>query len=101
MKQLEALFDAVIIKPLEAEETQFGSIFIPDAGKDRNEQGTVIAVGPGRQVAGVGFVPTEIKVGDIVILPTMGFSRLQFDNEEYYIGNENQILAKIKQGENE
>jgi chaperonin GroES len=101
MKQLEALFDAVIIKPLEAEETQFGSIFIPDAGKDRNEQGTVVAVGPGRQVAGVGFVPTEIKVGDIVILPTMGFSRLQFDNEEYYIGNENQVLAKIKQGENE
>jgi hypothetical protein len=29
----------------------------------------------------------------------MGFSRLQFDNEEYYIGNENQILAKIKQEE--
>ena len=96
MKQLEALFDAVIIKPLEVEETQFGSIFIPDAGKDRNEQGTVVAVGPGRQVAGVGFVPTEIKVGDIVILPTMGFSRLQFDNEEYFIGNENQILARIK-----
>ena len=47
MKQLEALFDAVIVKPLEAEETQFGSIFIPDAGKDRNEQGTVVAVGPG------------------------------------------------------
>jgi chaperonin GroES len=99
MKHLEALFDAVIVKPLEVEETQFGSIFIPDAGKDRNEQGTVVAVGPGHQVAGVGFVPTEIKVGDIVILPTMGFSRLQFDNEEYYIGNENQILAKIKQEE--
>ena len=46
MKQLEALFDAVIVKPLEAEETQFGSIFIPDAGKDRNEQGTVVAVWP-------------------------------------------------------
>ena len=99
MKQLEALFDAVIVKPLETEETQFGSIFIPDAGKDRNEQGTVIAVGPGKTVGGVGFVPTEIKVGDIVILPTMGFSRLQFDNEEYYIGNQNQILAKIKQEE--
>jgi chaperonin GroES len=101
MKKLEALFDAVIVKPLEAEETQFGSIFIPDAGKDRNEQGTVIAVGPGKQMAGIGFVETQIKVGDIVILPTMGFSRLQFDNEEYYIGNEDQILAKIKQGENE
>jgi chaperonin GroES len=101
MKQLEALFDAVIVKPLETEETQFGSIFIPDAGKDRNEQGTVIAVGPGKTVGGVGFVPTEIKVGDIVILPTMGFSRLQFDNEEYYIGNENQILAKLNKKKNE
>lgn len=101
MKQLEALFDAVIVKPLEAEETQFGSIFIPDAGKDRNEQGTVVAVGPGRHVAGVGFIPTEIKVGDVVVLPTMGFAKLQFDNEEYFIGPENQILAKIKQDENE
>ena len=101
MKQLEALFDAVIVKPLEAEETQFGSIFIPDAGKDRNEQGTVIAVGPGRHVAGVGFIPTEIKVGDVVVLPTMGFAKLQFVNEEYFTGPENQILAKIKQDENE
>lgn len=95
MRKLEALFDAVIVKPLEAEETQFGSIFIPDAGKDRNEQGTVIAVGPGVEVAGIGFVPTQVKIGDVVILPTMGFSRLQFNSDEYYIGNEKQILAKI------
>jgi len=101
MKQLEALFDAVIVKPLEVEETQFGSIFIPDAGKDRNEQGTVVAVGPGLHIAGVGFIPTEIKIGDIVVLPTMGFAKLQFDNEEYYIGPENQILARIKTEENE
>jgi chaperonin GroES len=101
MKQLEALFDAVIVKPLEAEETQFGSIFIPDAGKDRNEQGNVVAVGPGRHVAGVGFIPTEIKVGDTVVLPTMGFAKLQFDNEEYFIGPENQILARIKKEVNE
>jgi len=100
MKQLEALFDAVIVKPLELEETQFGSIFIPDAGKDRNEQGTVIAVGPGRYIAGVGFINTEIKVGDIVILPTMGFSRLQFEGDEYFIGPENQILARVNKEEN-
>ena len=45
---LEALFDAVIVKPLDAEgETMFGSIIVPDAGKDRNEKGTIVAVGPG------------------------------------------------------
>jgi chaperonin GroES len=95
MNKLEALFDAVIVKPLEIDEKMYGSIFIPDAGKDRNEQGEVVAVGPGRHVAGVGYIETEIKVGDIVVLPTMGFAKLQFEGEEYYIGSEQQILAKI------
>lgn len=93
--ELEALFDAVIVKPLEEEESTYGSIVVPDLGKDRNEHGTVIAVGPGRHVAGVGFVETEIKTGDTVILPTIGFTKLEHKGEEYFIGSENQILAKI------
>ena len=96
MNKLEALFDAVIVKSLEIDEKMYGSIFIPDAGKDRNEQGEVVAVGPGRHVAGVGYIETEIKIGDIVVLPTMGFAKLQFEGEEYFIGQENQILARIK-----
>jgi len=96
MNKLEALFDAVIVKPLEIDEKMYGSIFIPDAGKDRNEQGEVVAVGPGRHVAGIGYIETEIKIGDIVVLPTMGFAKLQFEGEEYFIGQENQILARIK-----
>jgi len=95
--ELEALFDAVIVKPVEEEEATYGSIVVPDLGKDRNEHGTVVAVGPGRQVAGVGFVETEIKIGDLVILPTMGFTKLEHKGEDYYIGQEQQILAKVKQ----
>jgi len=94
--ELEALFDAVIVKPQEEEESTYGSIVVPDLGKDRNEHGTVVAVGPGRHVAGVGFIETEIKVGDTVVLPTMGFTKLEHKGEEYYIGQENQILARIK-----
>ena len=93
--KLEALFDAVIVKPLEEEETTYGSIVVPDLGKDRNEHGTVVAVGPGRQVAGIGFVETIIKEGDVVVLPTIGFTKLEHQGEEYYIGSENQILARV------
>ena len=93
--KLEALFDAVIVKPLEEEETTYGSIVVPDLGKDRNEHGTVVAVGPGRQVAGIGFVATIIKEGDVVVLPTIGFTKLEHQGEEYYIGSENQILARV------
>ena len=96
MTELEALFDAVIVKPQEEEETTYGSIVVPDLGKDRNEHGTVVAVGPGRHVAGVGFVETEIKIGDNVILPTIGFTKLEHKGDEYYIGQENQSLARLK-----
>ena len=97
--KLEALFDAIIVKPVEEEETMYGSIVVPDAGKDRNEKGEVIAVGPGCEDAGGGFVETIVEGGDIVILPTMGFSKLEYKGEEYYIGREKEILARIKSEE--
>ena len=94
--ELEALFDAVIVKPFESEETTYGNIIVPDFGKEKNEFGEVVAVGPGKpRISGV-FISRIVKVGDKVVLPTMGFTKLQFDGEEYYVGPENQILAKVK-----
>ena len=93
---LEALFNAVIVKPIEAEETKYGSIVVPDMGKDVNEHGEVIAVGPGQHTISGTFIETMRKVGDIVILPTQGFTKLQHDGEDYYVGPENQILARVK-----
>ena len=94
--KLEALFNAVIVKPIEAEEEKYGSIVVPDMGKDKNERGEVIAVGPGQHTISGTFIETSTKVGDIVVLPTQGFTRLEHDSEEYYVGPENQLLAKIK-----
>jgi chaperonin GroES len=94
--KLEALFDAVIVKPIEEEETMYGNIVVPDLGKDRNEKGEVVAVGPGKYTVTGTFLSCEVKVGDIVVLPTMGFTKLEYDSEEYFIGPENQILARIK-----
>ena len=95
--KLEALFDAVIVKPVEEEETMYGSIVVPDAGKDRNERGTVVAVGPGKHTVTGEFLKTETQVGEIVILPTMGFTKLEHKGEEYFIGPESQILAEVIQ----
>ena len=92
---LEALFDAVIVKPIEIEETTYGNIIVPDLGKEKNETGIVIAIGPGKPTISGTFIPTQIKVGDKVVLPTMGFTKLPYDGDEYYVGPENQILAKI------
>ena len=95
MNKLEALFDAVIVKPAEEEETMYGNIVVPDLGKDKNEKGTVVAVGPGKKTVTGDFIKTIVKIGDVVILPTMGFTKLEHDGEEFYVGPENMILAKI------
>ena len=94
--ELEALFDAVIVKPFESEETTYGNIIVPDLGKEKNEFGEVVAVGPGKPTITGDFISTIIKVGDKVVLPTMGFTKLPYNGEEYYVGPENQILAKVK-----
>ena len=67
-------------------------------GKDKNEKGTVVAVGPGKySVTGDHFLETKVQIGDVVVLPTMGFTKLEHDGEEFFVGPEQQILAKIKQ----
>ncbi|MDB4414472.1 co-chaperone GroES family protein [bacterium] len=100
MKELRAFYDAVIVKPIEAEEAVYGNIIVPDMGKDTNTFGEVIAVGPGRYtISGVLLVP-QVKIGDKVVLPTQGFTKLPFEGEEYYIGPENQVLAKVEESTN-
>ena len=92
---LEALFNAIIVKPIEAEETLYGGIIVPDLGKDKNETGEIVSVGPGQSTHTGEFISTILKVGDIVVLPTMGFTKLPYNGDDYYVGPENQILAKI------
>jgi co-chaperonin GroES (HSP10) len=93
--KLEALYNAVIVKPFELEETTHGNIIIPDLGNEKNKLAKVVTVGPGYYSATGVFIETILKPGDTVVLPTMGFSKLEFEGEEYWLGPENQVLSKI------
>ena len=93
---LEALFNVVIVKPIEQNEEMYGSIVVPDMGKDKNEHVVVVSVGPGQHTHMGHFIPAEIKVGDEVVLPTQGFTKIEHNGEEFYVGPENQILARVK-----
>jgi chaperonin GroES len=95
-EQFAPYFDAIILKPVEAEEGKHGSIFIPDMGKDKNVHGEVIAVGPGIHTVTGEFIPTVIKVGDRVILPTQGFTKFEHEGDDYWVGCEKQVLTGIK-----
>ena len=95
--KLEAIYNAVIVKPIEAEETSYGGIIVPDFGNEKNKLAEVVAVGEGYYSVTGDFIKTILSVGDTVVLPTMGFSKLEFEGDEYWIGPENQVLAKVNQ----
>jgi co-chaperonin GroES (HSP10) len=92
---LEAIYNSVIVKPVESEETSYGGIIVPDLGNEKNKLGEVVAVGKGYYSATGTFIPTMLSVGDTVVLPTMGFSKMEYDGQEYWLGPENQVLAKV------
>lgn len=95
MKQLEPLNDRVIVRPLDENEQTYGTIIIPDLGKERPEMGEVIAVGPGRTSEYGHLIKVNVKLGDKVLIPKIGTIRVEFDNIEYYIVPDREILAIV------
>lgn len=93
---IEPLSDRVVVRPLSAAETVSASgIIIPDTvNKEKPEQGTVVAVGPGKYEDGKRN-PMTVKKGDTVLFSKYGYDDVKIDGEEYFIISEASILAII------
>lgn len=100
-KELVPFNDRVIIKVIEEEEQKYGNIVVPDMGKERPEMGEVIAVGPGRQTEFGHYIRVNAKVGDIVLIPKLHTIRVDFNGEEYLVTPDREILAIIKNKDDE
>ena len=84
------LLDRVLIEPLAAETTTASGIIIPDTAKEKPQEGSVIAVGPGKVDE-----PTSVKVGDKVLYGKYAGSELKLDGKDYLIVKESDILGVI------
>jgi len=97
---VQPLGDRVLLRPLSPEEagktTSFGIIIPETIDKEKPEQGTVIAVGPGKRDENGRVQPVGVSVGDKVMFSKYGYDELKVDGIEYYIVSENNILAIIK-----
>ena len=93
---ISPLGDKVVILPHEEEEQMYGSIVIPDAGQERPEIGTILAVGPGRITNEGITIQSKLKVGQDVIVPKFGAQVVRIKNTSYIIASENDILGTIK-----
>ena len=90
------LSDKIVLLPQEEGEQMYGNIIVPDAGKEKPEMGTVLAVGPGRVSTDGTLIPNKLEVGQTVIVPKFGAQVVVVENETYIIASENDVLGIIK-----
>ena len=96
MSNIKPLYDRLVVKPIEAEETSLGGIIIPDAAKEKPTKGEVIAVGEGKFIDASGSVRApKVKVGDKVIYGQYAGSTYKSEGVEYKVLREDDILAVI------
>ena len=98
---IKPLSDKVVILPQEEGEQMYGNIIVPDAGGEKPEIGTVLAVGPGRVSTNGVLIENKLRKGQTVMVPKFGAQKVEILNETYIIAGESDILGIIKNKNNE
>jgi chaperonin GroES len=96
MAKIKPLGDKVLVKPSTSGETTAGGIVLPDSAKERPQEGTVVAVGPGRTLDSGEKVKVSVEEGDLVIYSKYGGTEIKSDGVEYLILDESSLLAVKK-----
>ena len=91
---LKPLSDRVVVRRVDSETVTKGGIFIPDAAAEKADQGTVVAVGPGKRENGELF-PVNVAVGEVVLFAKTAGQTVKVNGEELLILDEDQILGVI------
>ena len=93
--KIRPLYDRIVVKRIEEQETVRGGIIIPDSAKEKPQEGEVIAVGNGKRLENGTLVPLDVKAGDRILFGKYSGNDIKIDDEEYMILKEDEILAKI------
>lgn len=92
---LKPLGDRVIVRPKPQEETTPAGIVLPDTAAEKPQQGTVLAVGPGRVLDSGARVQMDVHEGDSVLFTKYGGTEVKLDGQEYLVIRESDLLAII------
>ncbi len=88
--KIKPLADRVVVLPAPAETQTASGIIIPDTAKEKPQQGTIVAVGNGKVDE-----PMTVKVGDKVLYGKYAGTELKWEDKDYLIMRESDILAIV------
>jgi chaperonin GroES len=92
---IQPLEDRIVVQASEAETTTASGIVIPDTAKEKPQEGSVVAVGPGKYDDNGKRIPLDVAVGDVVLYSKYGGTEVKYSGEEYLVLSARDVLAKI------
>tara|TARA_Y100000310_G_scaffold328990_1_gene398090 strand:+ start:1834 stop:2124 length:291 start_codon:yes stop_codon:yes gene_type:complete len=94
---IKPLADHVVIEPLKEEQKTKTGILLPEtAEQEKSEQGTVVAVGPGKKGEDGKVIPLEVQPGNMVLFTKYGPNEVKVEERDYLICKEEDILAILE-----
>jgi chaperonin GroES len=93
--KIRPLYDRIVVKRIEEQETVRGGIIIPDSAKEKPQEGEVVAVGNGKRLENGTLVPLDVKVGDRILFGKYSGSDIKLDGDEYMIMREDEVLGVL------
>ncbi len=95
--KLRPLGDRVVIQPTPREEMTKSGIVLPDTAKEKPQEGTIIAAGPGRINDDGEREPMDVKTGDKVLYAKYAGTEFKIDDEDLLIISQKDILAIVEE----
>lgn len=93
--KVQPLADRVVVEPLEESEEMRGGLYIPDTAKEKPQQGTVVAVGPGRLSDEGERMPVELTTGQRILYGKYSGTEVTIDGQDVLIIKESDVLAVL------
>jgi len=93
---LKPLADRLVVEPNEQNETTPSGLVLPETAKEKPQDGTVLAVGPGRRDEDGDRIEMDVKVGDTVLYAKYGGTEIKLDGKKLLILKESDVLAIVE-----
>ena len=90
---IRPLYDRIVVKRIEEQETARNGIIIPDSAKEKPQEGEVMAVGHGKMLEGGQLIALDVKVGDRVLFGKYSGTETKLVGTEYLIMREDDVLG--------
>src|SRR5437667_5761166 len=94
--KIRPLYDRIVVKRIEEQETVRGGIIIPDSAKEKPQEGEVVAVGQGKRLENGKLAPLDVKAGDRILFGKYSGSEIKLDGNDYLILREDEVLGILE-----